>query len=446
MGIHTTIETNGYFGDRLSDAELDTIDLVMLGLKTWDPARHEDAHGPGDRPHARRSRAGWRRCGKPVWIRFVLVPGLTDDPEDMAKSAAFAASLGNVERVEVLPFHQMGRYKWERLGLEYTLQGHGAADAGGRRAGVRRVARGRAPRRMTRGGARSAYRIPRTVIASRRPAGWPGCMGRSLGGVQGRRAGVRQAHRHGQSGLERAGRRAARTTGTRRTAPGGRSSTTRRSTSSSRWRGARTCRCRSPGCGSRSRARSWRSRSAAGGRRSRRCSRTSPRSGCSEIAANNSPTSIATSLDFQAGFDAAWELDFWGRYRNIERAEAARHVATVADYDTALVSLTAEVARTYAVIRTFEVLIAQARQNVELQEEGCRIADSRFSNGATSELDVCAVADAAREHAGDDPTARAQPAPGAERAEHAARAADRAPCRRCSPARRASPPRPRRSR
>jgi pyruvate formate lyase activating enzyme len=52
----------------------------------------------------------------------VLVPGLTDDADDMAKSAAFAASLGNVERVEVLPFHQMGKFKWERLGREYTLK------------------------------------------------------------------------------------------------------------------------------------------------------------------------------------------------------------------------------------------------------------------------------------------------------------------------------------
>jgi pyruvate formate lyase activating enzyme len=52
----------------------------------------------------------------------VLVPGLTDDMEDLAKTAEFAAGLGNVERVEVLPFHQMGRFKWERLGLEYTLR------------------------------------------------------------------------------------------------------------------------------------------------------------------------------------------------------------------------------------------------------------------------------------------------------------------------------------
>jgi NodT family efflux transporter outer membrane factor (OMF) lipoprotein len=110
--------------------------------------------------------------------------------------------------------------------------------------------------------------------------------------------------------------------------------------------------------------------------------------GVSETAANNVPNLKRNFLDFQAGFDANWELDFWGRYRNIERAESARHVATVADYHTALVTLTAEVARTYALIRTFEVLILQAQQNVALQEEGFRIAESRFRHGATSELDV----------------------------------------------------------
>ena len=121
MGIHTTIETNGFYGDRLSDAELDGIDLVMLGLKTWDPKRHEALTGMDIAPtlaFARRLAA--RR--RPIWIRFVLVPGLTDDWDDLAKTAEFAAGLGNVERVEVLPFHQMGRFKWERLGLAYTLR------------------------------------------------------------------------------------------------------------------------------------------------------------------------------------------------------------------------------------------------------------------------------------------------------------------------------------
>jgi pyruvate formate lyase activating enzyme len=59
---------------------------------------------------------------RPIWLRYVLVPDLTDDPEDIKKTATFAADLGNVSRVDVLPFHQMGRYKWEKLGLDYKLQ------------------------------------------------------------------------------------------------------------------------------------------------------------------------------------------------------------------------------------------------------------------------------------------------------------------------------------
>lgn len=105
----------------------------------------------------------------------------------------------------------------------------------------------------------------------------------------------------------------------------------------------------------------------------------------------NAPNSSFTDRnfgDFQVGFDALWELDFWGRYKGDVQAQTAQHLATIADYDTALISLTAEVARTYAVIRTFEVLIEQSRTNVGLQEEGARIADARFRNGATSELDV----------------------------------------------------------
>jgi NodT family efflux transporter outer membrane factor (OMF) lipoprotein len=95
-----------------------------------------------------------------------------------------------------------------------------------------------------------------------------------------------------------------------------------------------------------------------------------------------------TFKEFQAGFDVHWELDFWGRYRNMERAEAAHYVTTVADYDSALVTLSAEVARAYTTIRTNEALISLAEKNVKLQEDGFRIAQSRFSNGATSELDV----------------------------------------------------------
>ena len=120
MGVHTAIETNGFYGERLSDEELDSIDLIMLGLKSWG-AHHKEVTGQAIEPTLRFARRLAERR-KPIWIRFVLVPGLTDDESDIAHAAEFAASLGTVERVEVLPFHQMGRFKWERLGLAYTLE------------------------------------------------------------------------------------------------------------------------------------------------------------------------------------------------------------------------------------------------------------------------------------------------------------------------------------
>jgi pyruvate formate lyase activating enzyme len=122
LGIHTAVETNGYFGDRLSDAELDAVDLVLLGIKSWGAERHKALTGMDIAPTlAFAERLAARRT--PVWIRFVLVPGLTDDPEILDGIAEYAARLGNVQRVEVLPFHQLGSYKWERLGLDYSLAG-----------------------------------------------------------------------------------------------------------------------------------------------------------------------------------------------------------------------------------------------------------------------------------------------------------------------------------
>jgi len=120
MGIHTALDTNGALGERLSNADLDHIDLVLLDLKSWDPELHRKVTGTEVGPvldFARRLAA--RR--KPIWVRFVLVPGLTDDPDNIAKIAAFSADLGNVQRVDVLPFHQMGRFKWNQLKLNYSL-------------------------------------------------------------------------------------------------------------------------------------------------------------------------------------------------------------------------------------------------------------------------------------------------------------------------------------
>jgi pyruvate formate lyase activating enzyme len=120
MGIHTAIETNGNFGDRLTDEDLEKIDLVLLGMKTWDPERHRQLTGmdpAASRMFARRL----ARQKRPIWARFVLVPGLTDDRDDIARIADFAAGLGNVERVDVLPFHQLGRFKYKELHIDYPL-------------------------------------------------------------------------------------------------------------------------------------------------------------------------------------------------------------------------------------------------------------------------------------------------------------------------------------
>ena len=119
MGVHTAIETNGYLGDRLTDKEIEQIDLVLLGLKTA-PSRHLHLTGKEMGPTLEFAQR-LARLGRKIWVRFVVVPGLTDDPDNIEEIAKFAAGLGNVERVDVLPFHQMGRFKWKELKLDYTL-------------------------------------------------------------------------------------------------------------------------------------------------------------------------------------------------------------------------------------------------------------------------------------------------------------------------------------
>lgn len=121
MGIHTAIETNGFYGERLSDAELANIDLVILDMKAFTPEQHKRVTARIDNASVLAFCGRLAALRHPMWLRYVLVPGLTDDEVEMGKIAGFGASLGVVERVEILPFHQMGRYKWEKLGIDYTL-------------------------------------------------------------------------------------------------------------------------------------------------------------------------------------------------------------------------------------------------------------------------------------------------------------------------------------
>ena len=121
MGVHTAIETNGFYGEKLSDGEIRDIDLVILDMKAFTPERHKRVTGLDNNHVVLDFCKRLSALKRPMWLRYVLVPDLTDDPAEMEKIAGFGASLGTVERAEILPFHQMGRYKWERLGLTYQL-------------------------------------------------------------------------------------------------------------------------------------------------------------------------------------------------------------------------------------------------------------------------------------------------------------------------------------
>ena len=118
MGLHTAIETSGFLGDRADDRYLSLLDLVLLDIKSGDPETYRTATGRDLAPTLRFAER-LAAMGKPVWVRFTLVSGLTDDPANVEKIARFVAPMKNVEWVEVQPFHQMGAFKWKAMNLEY---------------------------------------------------------------------------------------------------------------------------------------------------------------------------------------------------------------------------------------------------------------------------------------------------------------------------------------
>ena len=118
MGLHTAIQTSGFLGDRADEKFLSCLDLVLLDIKSGDPDTYRRATERDLAPTLRFAER-LAAIGKPVWVRFTLVPGLTDDPANVEKIARFVGPMKNVEWVEVQPFHQMGAFKWKAIGLEY---------------------------------------------------------------------------------------------------------------------------------------------------------------------------------------------------------------------------------------------------------------------------------------------------------------------------------------
>jgi pyruvate formate lyase activating enzyme len=121
MRLHTALDTSGFLGDHADDELLDLTDLVLLDIKSGDEAAYRRVTRTGRLAPTVRFAHRLSDRGMPIWVRFVLVPGLTDDPANVAAVAGIVADLGTVERVEVLPFHRLGAAKYAALELPFPL-------------------------------------------------------------------------------------------------------------------------------------------------------------------------------------------------------------------------------------------------------------------------------------------------------------------------------------
>ncbi|NET16131.1 MAG: radical SAM protein, partial [Okeania sp. SIO1H6] len=121
LGIHTALDTSGYVHLNVAKSVLEYTDLVLLDIKSFDPKIYQKVTNVSLEPTLNFARY-LNEIHKPTWIRFVLVPDLTDPIDNVTGLAEFIEPFDNVERVEVLPFHKMGEYKWQQLGYDYQLK------------------------------------------------------------------------------------------------------------------------------------------------------------------------------------------------------------------------------------------------------------------------------------------------------------------------------------
>jgi pyruvate formate lyase activating enzyme len=122
MGLHVALDTNGELHERLPDSFFDPIDLLLLDIKHSDPAGHQALTGRDLAPVLDCARR-LSRLGKEIWVRHVVIPGQTDSGEHFERLAGILKSIPALFRVDLLPFHSMGSFKWESLGMKDPLGG-----------------------------------------------------------------------------------------------------------------------------------------------------------------------------------------------------------------------------------------------------------------------------------------------------------------------------------
>lgn len=120
-GIHTALDTSGYVDLETVKDILEYVDLVLLDIKSYNPIVYKELTGVPIDPTIKLAEY-LSKINKPVYIRYVLVPTITDNAQDIDDLAKFIKSLNNVQKIELLPFHKMGEYKWESLNYDYKLR------------------------------------------------------------------------------------------------------------------------------------------------------------------------------------------------------------------------------------------------------------------------------------------------------------------------------------
>lgn len=120
QGISIAIDTSGFIWNDTVQEVLEYTDLVLLDIKNYDPIVYKEVTGvPLDPTLKLLDYLRERKIN--TWIRYVLVPGLTDNLDSVRKLSVYLDGFPNVGKIELLPFHKMGEYKWKELGLTYTL-------------------------------------------------------------------------------------------------------------------------------------------------------------------------------------------------------------------------------------------------------------------------------------------------------------------------------------
>ncbi|MBK7844560.1 MAG: pyruvate formate lyase-activating protein [Bdellovibrionales bacterium] len=120
--IHTALDTSGFNFQRDSKQSwaVDSVDLVLLDIKAFDPKTYRKVTGVKLGPTLNMLEY-LEEIGKKTWVRFVLVPGLTDSVDEVTSLANIISHKKNIAKVQVLPFHKMGEYKWKQMGFKYEL-------------------------------------------------------------------------------------------------------------------------------------------------------------------------------------------------------------------------------------------------------------------------------------------------------------------------------------